>query len=218
MYGYFSNITKQNKMKKIILSAFALFAIGFANAQEKSEEGKGFSNGDVVISGTVGFSSTKTGDFKTDSFTIMPGVGFFVSDNIAIGGTIGYTSGTSTQDLSGAGDFFDVKTNAFVVGAFGRYYATPASDFSFFGELSVAYSTAKSEVDGTDLESKANGFGIGVSPGVSYFISSNFALEASIGALSYNTTKPDFDGAESTNTFELNLDLTNVTLGLVYKF
>ena len=68
------------------------------------------------------------------------------------------------------------------------------------------------------LEYEANGFNIGLAPGVSYFVSSNFALEASIGLLSYDTTKPDFDGAESTDTFDLNLNLNNISLGLVYKF
>jgi outer membrane protein W len=208
-------------MKKIILSALALFAFGFANAQDTKEAtgGKGFTNGDVYVSGAVGFSSQKTGDFKNNSFTIAPSVGFFVTDNISIGGRIGYTSATGDQDVTGDGDIFEVKTSTIEVGAFGRYYTTPSSDFSFFGELGVAYMSQKSEltdVDGSD--STTNGFGIALSPGVSYFISSNFALEASIGALSYTSVKPDADGAESTNTFGLNVDLTNINLGLVYKF
>jgi outer membrane protein W len=207
-------------MKKIILSAAALLVFGFANAQDKAESngGKGFSNGDVFVTGSVGYSSETTGDVKSNSFTVSPAVGFFVTENIAIGGMIGYESSTGDQDISGEGDFFEVKTNTFSIGAFGRYYATPASDFSFFGELGLAYATSKSEASDLDIESKANGFGVAVSPGVSYFISSNFALEATIGALSYSSMKPDFDGAEATNNFDLNLDLTNVTFGLVYKF
>ncbi|RZJ34381.1 MAG: porin family protein [Flavobacterium sp.] len=201
-------------MKKIILSAAALFAFGFANAQDattSTEGGKGFSNGDIFISGSLGFSSQSTGDVKTNTFTISPKVGFFLSDNIAIGGQIGYTS---TKDEDGVSE--DIKTNTFSVGAFGRYYATPASDFSFFAELGANYMTSKMEQG--SAEAKSNGFGIALSPGLSYFIGSNWALEASIGALSYNTEKPDFDGAESTDTFGLNLNLTNVNVGVVYKF
>jgi len=205
-------------MKKIILSAAAIFAFGFASAQEtEGTGGKGFANGDVFISGSVGFSSESQGDFKSNSFNIMPQVGFFVSDNIAIGGLIGYTS--TTSDEFDGGDFFEVKTNTLAIGAFARYYATPASDFSFFGELGAAYLTASSEFDVPgSTENKANGFAIALSPGVSYFISDNFALEASIGALQYTTVKPDFDGAESTDTFELELNLTDIQFGLVYKF
>jgi len=207
-------------MKKIIFAAAALFAFGFANAQDSTEStgGKGYANGDVFISGSVGFTSQSMGDFKSNSFNITPMVGFMVSDNIAVGGMLGYSS--STADVSDE-DFgtVELKTNAFSVGAFGRYYATPASDFSFFGQASLAYTSMSTEfdVEGSE-EVKVNGFGIAVSPGLSYFIGSNWAIEATIGALSYSSMKPDYDGAESTDTFGLNLDLTNVTFGVVYKF
>ena len=81
-------------MKKIILSAVALFAFGFANAQEATTTtgGKGFSNGDIFITGAVGFSSQKTGDFKTNTMEISPSVGFFVTENIAIGASLGYAT------------------------------------------------------------------------------------------------------------------------------
>ena len=201
---------KQTNMKKIILTVAAVFAFGFANAQE-STGGKGFGSGDIFISGSVGFHSEKTGDQKYSEFTIAPKVGFFVTENIAIGGKLGFSSSTET-DFPGA----DIKGTVLSVGAFGRFYATPASDFSFFAELGANYATMKEEQG--PLEYEANGFNIGLAPGVSYFVSSNFALEASIGLLSYDTTKPDFDGAESTDTFDLNLNLNNISLGLVYKF
>ena len=54
-------------MKKVLLSAVALFAFGFANAQEGSTAA-GFSQGDVFVSGGVGFSSTSAGDDKTNGF------------------------------------------------------------------------------------------------------------------------------------------------------
>ena len=203
----------------MIVSAFALFAIGYVNAQEDKEVGKGFANGDLFMSGTVGFSSTKTGDFKSDSFTVAPGIGYFVSDNIAIGASLSYSSGSSFEELTGDGAYYEVDTNAFGIGAFARYYVTPASEFSFFGEFSVGYSTAKSEIkDFSGSEYTVNGFGARLAPGISYFISRNFALEATIGALSYISTKPDIDGAKSTNNFDLNLNLNDVNLGLIYKF
>ena len=207
-------------MKKIILSAIALSVFGFANAQETtgSNDGKGFNNGDVVISGRFGISSQKTGDVKSDSFTVSPGVGFFVSDNIMIGGQLGYTSNSEDQDIFDDGDLYEVKTTTFTVGAFGRYYATPKSDFSVFGELGFVYATAKQEVDGFDGEAKVNGFGAAFTPGISYFIGDHWALDATIGELSYTSLKPDTDGADATNTFNLNLDLTDITFGVIYKF
>ena len=114
----------------------------------------------------------------------------------------------------------ETKTNAFSVEAFGRYYMTPASKFSFFGELAVNYGTSKTEVETPlgDIESKSNGFGVQVAPGVSYFLNSNLAIEATFGALKYNTVDPDAEGADSTDSFELGLNLRDINFGIVYKF
>jgi len=195
-------------MKKVILTVAAIFAFGFANAQETTEGG--FANGDVFISGAVGFGSSKTGEAKTNSFEVSPSVGFFVTPNIALGGRIGFSS---EKEEEGADE---LKTTAFTVGVFGRYYVTPASKFSLFGELAVDYGTSKVD-DGTN-DFKADGFGVQVAPGVSYFLGKNFAIEATWGVLGYSTVKPDVEGAESTNNFALGLNLRDINFGLVYKF
>ena len=65
-------------MKKTFLSLAALFAFGFANAQE-TESTAGFSQGDVFITGSFGFGSEKTGDFKTTEFNVSPSAGYFVT-------------------------------------------------------------------------------------------------------------------------------------------
>jgi len=200
-------------MKKVILSVAAVFAFGFANAQETVSEG--FTNGDVFISGAVGFESSKTGDAKTNVFEVAPSVGFFVTPNIAVGGRVGFTSQKQEEPLED-----EIKTTTFTIGAFGRYYFTPASKFSFFGELAVNYGNSKREVETPlgDIESKSDGFGVQVAPGVSYFLSKNIAIEATWGVLGYNTVKPDADGAESTDTFEFGLNLRDINFGIVYKF
>lgn len=201
-------------MKKILLSAVAIMAFGFANAQDTPT--KGFAKGDVFVSGSVGFGSEKTGELKSNVFNISPKAGYFVTENIAVGVKLGYTSGKDTNQV-GPGTV-EVKTNAFEAGAFGRYYFTPASQFSFFGELSAGFNSSKSEIEGVPGESKSNGFNVGLAPGISYFVSNNIALEATFGLLGYNTNKPDFDGAESTDTFNIGANLSDIRFGIVYKF
>ncbi|WP_300569030.1 outer membrane beta-barrel protein [Flavobacterium sp.] len=197
-------------MKKVLLSAVALFAFGFANAQE-STSAAGFSKGDVFVSGGVGISSTKTGDAKTNGFNFSPKAGYFVTENIAVGLALGFAS-TKDED--------DTKDTNFSAGAFGRYYFTPSSQFSVFGQLGVNMNNTKHEevIGGTTFEAKANGFDVKLAPGISYFVSDHFAIEATFGALGYETSKPDADGAESTDTFGLNLNLDSINFGLVYKF
>lgn len=201
-------------MKKVLLSVAALLAFGIASAQDDktSEGGKGFSNGDIFMTGAVGISSEKTDDVKSTSFEIAPSAGMFVSDNIAVGLRLGFESTKNEAPL-----VEDEKITSFMVGAFGRYYTTPKNDFSFFAELGAYYMTNKVEQDPAD-EFKTNTFGIQLTPNISYFVSEHFALEAGFGALSYQNEKPDADGTEATNRFELGLDLTQINFGLTYKF
>ncbi len=194
-------------MKKLlVLGAVALF--GAMNAQETSE---GFVKGNTFITGTVGVTSTKTGDFKESGFTISPSVGHFVSENIAVGARLGFNNVTEDDGED------KVKTNTFSAGLFGRYYWMPASKFSIFAELGVDYANASVDNGVTD-KLKANGFGFEFAPGINYFLNNHFALEAKWGVLGYNTVKPDVDGAKATNNFNFGVNLSDINLGLVYKF
>lgn len=195
-------------MKKVILSAIAVMAFGFANAQEQKGNA-GFAKGDLFISGAVGIGSTKTGDEKTTGFEIEPKLGYFVTEKIAVGGKLGYAS------LKAENAFGDTEdSNTFTIGAFGRYYFTPASQFSLFGQLGVDYSS----VDDKLADNKANEIGAGLGLGLSYFVSNNFAIEAGWAGLQYTSNDNGGDGAEKTNSFGLAADLRSINLGLTYKF
>ncbi|TRW24773.1 porin family protein [Flavobacterium zepuense] len=216
-------------MKRLLFSVVALLALSFAHAQEETPTGSGFKAGDVLITGSAGFGTSKTGEAKTTTFNFTPRVGYFVNNNIAIGVALGYSS----QKDEGTGYYYDPygneyygfeqKRTSFDVGAFGRYYFTPANKFSIFGQLGASYQFSKYEyaVD-YGAEEKTNGFVVAVAPGINYFISSHFALEATFGILSYTTSKPDYDAVyadeTSTNSFDFGLNFSNINFGLVYKF
>jgi opacity protein-like surface antigen len=186
-------------MKKIILAAIAVMGFSFANAQTG-----GFSKGDVFVSGAVSIDSHKTGDAKSSEFVIEPRVGYFVSENIAIGAKLGF----------GTDKVGDDKTNKFTAGAFGRYYITPASQFSVYGQAGVDY-TNYSYKPG---DAKENQIGANVGLGLSYFLSNHFAIEATWVGLGYNVANNGGHGAEKTNNFSFGTDLRNVGFGVVYKF
>lgn len=195
-------------MKKLLLmAAVAVFGFTNVNAQDENTTG-GFAEGDVYVSGSVGFSTTKVADFKSNDFNFSPAVGYFISDNIALEANL----------LIGSGEDFDEdKTSTFGAGLGATYFFTPSSQFSFTVGAGVSYASTKFEPNGGE-EAKVNAFGIAVAPGLNYFVSDCFALRASVGALSYTSAKPDAEGAESTNTFGLNLDLSDINFGVVYKF
>jgi opacity protein-like surface antigen len=197
-------------MKKVLLSALAVFAFTFANAQEENKGNGGFASGDIFVSGGFGFGSAKFGEAKASQLTFSPAVGYFVADNIALGARLDIMSGK--EEFGGA----ENKMSGFGAEVFGRYYWTPASQFSVFGEAAVGFGSTKNEFAGGG-ESKVSNFGINLGVGVSYFLNSNWAIEAGWAGLGYNSSKED--GAdESLNTFGLGIDLSAINFGLVYKF
>ena len=201
-------------MKKVILAAIAVFAFSSANAQEvKEAKGEGFAKGDLFVTGAVSFESTNDKNFevKTNYFEFAPQVNYFVTENITVGAKIGFTSdkeeesGVDTQDLSSVS-----------FGLAGRYYFTPASKFSLFGQLSAEYVTMKNNLSTPEV--KVNGFGAGLGLGLNYFVSSNFSLEAGLAVLEFASAKADFEGAKNVSGFNFGGDLRAVSIGVNYKF
>ncbi len=201
-------------MKKIIFTVAAIFAFGFANAQDKKENsGTGFAKGDIFITGAFNVSSTndKNTNKKTNSFEIAPQVNFFLTNNISLGAFISYTSdkeetaGVDTSDMSSIG-----------FGLAARYYFTPASQFSVFGELAAEYASATDNL--AVPEFKVNGFGLAVAPGINYHLSNHFSVEAKWAVLGFASAKADVAGAENVTAFSFGADLRDLSIGLNYKF
>lgn len=213
-------------MKKVLLSAVAILGFTFANAQEEeAATTAGFAQGDMFISGSFGINSFKQDDFKSSEFSIAPSFNYFVTENISVGGKIGYASATDAVIDSFEGEDLPYAStadyNKLTFGAMGRYYFTPANQFSLFGQLGLDYGistiTKFDEVD-IDEDNKVNSLNLGLGLGMNYFVSSNFSLEAGIGVLGYQTSKGDWDGAEAANTFMFGADMTNISFGVNYKF
>lgn len=199
-------------MKKIILTVAAVFALTFANAQDKKENsGEGFSNGDLYLTGTANFSSEKTGDAKDNGFTLAPGLGYFVTDNIAIEGQLMFKSATSNDGTGGD----DVKTNGFGIAAGAKYFWTPASKFSLSIGANISYMSTKVDNGTFDFTTKEIGFNVPL--GMNYFVADDWALTTSWGGFGYSSNDNGGDGAEKTNGFNLGLDLSSISFGVIYK-
>jgi len=203
-------------MKKIIFTVAAIFAFGFANAQDKKEDagsGTGFAKGDIFITGAFNFNSTnnKNTEVKTNGFEIAPQVNFFLTENITLGAMISYTSFKAEDAID---DIADESTIAF--GLAGRYYFTPASQFSAFAEVGAEYRSMTDNL--SDPEFKVNGFAAALAPGINYHLSNHWSVEAKWGVLGFSSDKADVDGAENVTSFAFGLDLRDLTIGLNYKF
>jgi hypothetical protein len=191
-------------MKKIILTAAAVFAISFANAQDKKDSGMGFAKGDVYVTGSLSSKSSSISGSDTAT-EFAPSVGYFLTDNISL------EAGFSTAKNG------DVKSNLFGLGA--AYNFNAKNQFSSRINLSLATGSGTELVDlggmtPTAFDYKATALSLGY--GIRYFVSSHFSLTADVAALNY--TSVTLDGMDAESTTELGLNMSNISLGLTYKF
>lgn len=205
-------------MKKLLMfAAIAVFGLSNVNAQD--EPIFGFYEGDVIVEGNVNFNSTndKNSDTKTNEFGISPKVGYFLSDDLAIGGMLDFNSykrevaGTDTN-----------KTSGFGFGVFGRYYFLELGErFKTFTELGIGYNTDDDKI--ADL--KENTIGAGLTLGINYFVKENIALSFGLdNLLSFSSSKLDTSGAKAETNFNLGAGSVNnpfggtANFGVLFKF
>lgn len=161
-------------------------------------DGEGFNQGDWFISGQFGYTSKKNAAGGSNSeLAIAPSIGYFMKENLALRGTLGIINSSSGGATS---------SNTFVIGAAVRYYMTPTSKFSLFGQGGIEF---KTNDEGTALV-------LGVKPGLNYFVAKNFSLEATFGNFGIANTSPKV--GDGSTDFEFGIDMSSIGLGLNYRF
>lgn len=197
-------------MKKLIFWV-GMLVVGITYAQDDANHG-GFREGDKFASGSIGYSTVSSiSNLKTKSFNVTPRVGYFINDFVALGVSLGYSfEKAENEDTHNV----TMRNESMTGGVFGRYYLLPGNDFSFFGELGVGFGTIKNKINNR----RFNGVNASFTPGLSYFVSEHFALEASFGLINYDSVKQNTDSADSQKSFKVGVDLENINLALIYKF
>jgi hypothetical protein len=156
------NNPKTKIMKKItILFLLGTLWISVANAQ--IQKGNILAGADIS---NFNLTLNKGGVF---SMEINPKVGFFIKDNVAVGGffNIGLTT------VKGGGSSFD-----YGVGGLGRYYVD--KDIADVLQHGRWFVEATLGINGTNVTNgpSTNGLGFSLGPGYAYFITQNISLEA----------------------------------------
>ncbi len=195
-------------MKKTLLTLAAIAGLTIA-ANAQTEQGK------FIVGGQVGFqtSKVKDTDVKNNSFSINPTVGYFVSDNIAVGTGIGYSWAKQETNADNS-----VKTDAFQVSPFVRSYSGNGP-FKFFAQLSVPMEWGKTttETSNSSSEAKFESYGVELAPGFAYFPTSKIGIELKVRGLYFNSYKyKDIDA--TVNTFGLDANSLAPTLGVQFHF
>ncbi len=224
-------------MKKIFLTAVAVFAFGFANAQDKKESsGFGFSEGNVLVEGNLSFGSgTVTDSFngidddevKNSSLSFNPKVGYFFSDKFAFGVELNVGSSKNETTVFGSPNVVtETKGSTFGAGVFARYYFLDLGQrFKTYTEAGLGFGSIKNETNGTET-SKGSGLGLNFDLGINYFVTENIAINFGLAnVLGYNSFKVETPSGDERKSSGLsgNLNLfknffETPTFGLTFKF
>lgn len=191
-------------MKKIlILTVVTLLAVS-VNAQ-------------YYIGGSIGFGSATSkpeiGEKSTaSSFIIAPEFGYNITNKVDIGVALSFEN--SKRDVNGT----DVKSNEWGVSPYVRY------NLIQFGNLNVLGKAALFAGGGKDGEQKYTGFGLNISPMLTYTLSDKFDLFTGLNFLGLGFEQVKYKDAYTNTGFGLNVNSNNaintgdVTIGFVYKF
>jgi hypothetical protein len=168
--------TKNSKMKKTLVTLFVV--LGSISAFAQFEQGTMLVGGDFGLEFTTEkskYDNQTNTEGKGSSFALEPQFGYFVIDNLAVGGELGLT--LSSWKPEGSDGKFTSTT--LTLAPFVRYYFEPG----VFVEGKYAFGTSKSKDDfGGDVdEDKYSVGGWSLGAGYAIFLNDNVAIEPMIG-------------------------------------
>jgi len=175
-------------MKKLFLLVVLLSSSVIFSQTEK---------GKIVLTGATGlqfvssniefeYDGQSVGDFDTSSFSFLPGVGYFVMDNLAVGLSANFTSTTQKDQ----GDKYTISSTMLLPTAL--YYFPVEGNFKPLVQVGVGFMSTKEKesYDGGSDDFKMSGLAISFGGGASYFINNtvsfNFGLSYTLANMKNN--------------------------------
>lgn len=233
MYTFDQINFKLNKMKKILLSAVALFAFGFANAQS-NESGTmhvnvmgGFLTGTATDksdeAGSTKFKSSVTGAQFAANFQYGLAESFSAGIGVEVGSSI---LTPKTIDFSDYGYSTNFTISTLKVNLSGRYYFLNDDKFNVYAGPSIGFTTGKDNTAyGFDFggdKTKFSGLNYGVNAGGNYYFTDVVGVILNIGyegnSLTSKQSGVDFDGTPYSDKGKTTIGGVKVMAGLALKF
>lgn len=181
-------------MKKFLLLALvAVMGLGVS-----AQDSKWYAGGQL----TFGRTTQSASGVKSTQVTVLPEVGYNVSDNFAVGAV----AGVSYRKSGG-----EEKT-VFKVNPYARYTYYSYDRVNLFVDGGVDLGIGRA--DG----STAVEYGIGLRPGVSFSINDKFSLVAHVGFLGYQGGNKPAKRNGAPENWGLDLNSNNIMFGFYYNF
>lgn len=245
-------------MKKIILILWIvlLFPI-FLQAKKRENFDRGIQTsvfipkGQWVVGGSFSYSESSSGDYKflilknvegkSYTFSVSPSFGYFIRDNVAVGGRFSYTRdyidiGNLDIDLSEDLSFSITKASLvehmFYGTGFVRTYINLGNSrrFGLFNEARLTFGAGQGKTysgEGETLDGvyeTIKHLQVGIAPGMTAFITNNAAVEVSVGVMGFDSKWIDQDhnkvieGSRRVTSAKFKIDLFSINLGMTYYF
>ncbi len=220
---------------KTLLPIIAFLVLSFASAQEPTEKlviEKGTWNirGNASVSFQNNEYSSNQSEIisenSTNSFLIAPSFGYTLKDNLMIGVGLQYINQKTEGSSIGFGNPSNSKAtnNSIGLTPYIRGYKGVGKQLALYLQGEVGYNrfwgTNVQNGQSENNDSTGNNLFIGIRPGITYFLSKKLAMEVSYGSLGYSYFERKYDNANYTknNSFNLNLNTSDLLFGLAYYF
>lgn len=167
--------------------------------------------GNKFINGTVRLLVLGNSEDTQTAFTLTPTFGYLISDQMALGGTLGVV----VQPTGGNDNDLTIFLSPFV-----RYYFPIADDqFYFFLDGTLSLSFGNSAAGFGEFRSSEDAFSVGLaaSPGFAYFPAERWSLDFTFTGFGLNFF--DVGGEDGTTTlFTIGATSFSPSLGFSYFF
>jgi len=195
-------------MKKFFLLAIVLVSTNVILAQ--TEQGK------FVLSGATGlqflssnieveYDGQSSGDMTQNSFTIIPSIGYFVMDNLAVGMTANFSS--TTQKNEG----YKTKTTSTMILPTVLYYFPVAGNLKPLVQVGAGLMSFSKENKNSEnsYKDKFSGLALNFGGGASYFINDYVSLNFGVSYTMANLENSnDSDYVQKQGNFAGNIGLS----------
>lgn len=159
--------------------------------------------------------------YKSQRLAIMPKIGWFVSKSSVVGTGIGFEY--SQQDISSLMDSKS-KEHLFSLSPYFRNYQKITEKLFFTSTIELALGIGK-ESRNDDFKMDIFEISLTARPGLSYFLSNNWALKTNFGSLYYRkTNKKVIEGHDdqqpklNDTSLGINISMESFSLGIGYYF
>ena len=253
-----SIINSNMKHQITILLVFSLLFPSFLQAKKDREQiDRGIHSstfipkGQWMVGGSFSYSESNSDDYKflilknvegkRYSFSVSPNFGYFIRDNVAVGGRfsntrdyidIGNLDIDLNEDLSFKINNASLLQHMIYGTGFVRTYINLGNSkrFGLFNEARVTFGAGQGKTYSGEAETldgvyeKIKHLQVGIAPGMTAFITNNAAVEVSVGVMGFDSKWIEQDhnkviqGSRRETSAKFKIDLFSINLGMTYYF